>query len=79
MEESERGRCPLCGGERSTSSMAKEAELRVDILRLRQHLEDMQRGVGGLGRPPTSQGDIQDRIEQALSCLSGGYGATSGE
>jgi hypothetical protein len=71
-------RCPLCGGERAASNVDELSELRADIVRLRQRLEDLERGRPAEALPTPGQAEVQERIDRRLNSLSGGYGSDEG-
>jgi hypothetical protein len=71
-------RCPLCGRPTQSSSVNDPAALRIEILRLRQRLDELERTgeahQGAEPAPASSDQDLQERIDRGLQGLEGGYG-----
>lgn len=74
--------CPTCGKPRAAPEALEEDVLRTRVLKLRQRLEDLDRGgtspVRGEGSALHVTGDerkLEERITECLDHLSGGYGS----
>jgi hypothetical protein len=80
------GRCPLCGGPMPISERDEATLIRVQILLLRQRLDEIERAdissqgvVAGSWQDQSRVGladqeRLQERIDRGLQHLEGGYG-----
>ena len=86
MKQTQR-RCPLCGSPMRMSEVDEAAMLRAQILRLRRRLDELERAaissqdaeadqVYHDQMPPglADREQLQERIDQGLQHLEGGYG-----
>ncbi len=76
------GICPTCGKPGWAADVDEEGALRAQILKLRQRLEDLDRGAAppkGGGVPSVrvtgDEKNLEERITGCLDELSGGYGS----
>lgn len=71
-------RCPLCGSPTQTSIANEPAALRAQILRLRRRLDELERtgepDPGEESATASSDQQLQERIDQGLQQLEGGFG-----
>jgi hypothetical protein len=81
------GRCPLCGSPAPISAVDEATVIRAEILFLRRRLDELERAGGssqsaegvrvfGDQAPAAleAQEQLQERIDQGLQHLDGGYG-----